>query len=471
MRKPPCISDHHCWCMEVSTTTYHNKWLQTCKDTGIENCFIKSIELVHKWIKFAKNEITEMSKIRIQNFGPIKAGLQENEGWIDIKKVTVFIGNQGSGKSTVAKLISTFMWMEKALIRGDIKAPVSFQDFVELIAFHRLENYLQANTKIEYEGTTLKFKLTSNTNSNKKTIEAEKLSSKSVKLPKIMYVPAERNFLSSIENINKVSDLIVGSLKNYAVEFRNAQLANKGKAVILPINKAQIIYDPKDDETYLEFDEKRLKLSHASSGFHSLVPLHWISGYLIDFIKQNEKRLLELLSTDQTVRRNNELKELNSLELDEKTLRAREKKINEKYVCKYLVNIVEEPELNLFPTSQKKMLHSLLAFNNVKEGNKLIITTHSPYLLVYLTLCVEAYRLKQSVKTNALKNELNEIVPLTSTVNGDDLVVYQLNEIDGTIEKLKNYKGLPSDENELNYELADANDEFSKLLDLGDLCQ
>lgn len=62
-----------------------------------------------------------MSKIKINNFGPIKVGCQENDGWIEVevKKVTVFIDNQGSGKSTVAKLISTFSWIEKALIRGD----------------------------------------------------------------------------------------------------------------------------------------------------------------------------------------------------------------------------------------------------------------------------------------------------------------------------------------------------------------
>ena len=170
-------------------------------------------------------------------------------------------------------------------------------------------------------------------------------------------------------------------------------------------------------------------------------------------------------------RSKNELKELNSLGLDEKTLRAREKKINEKFVCKYFINIVEEPEQNLFPTSQKQVLYSLLGFNNMIGENRLIMTTHSPYLLVYLTLCVEANRLKQKVNTDTLKSKLSEIVPLASTVDGNDLVVYQLNEINGIIAKLKKYKGLPSDENELNNELADANDEFSKLLDLEDLCQ
>ena len=52
-------------------------------------------------------------------FGPVKEGLSENNGWIDIKKVTIFIGNQGSGKSTIAKLISTLLWIEKVLTRGD----------------------------------------------------------------------------------------------------------------------------------------------------------------------------------------------------------------------------------------------------------------------------------------------------------------------------------------------------------------
>ena len=59
----------------------------------------------------------KMSKIRIRNFGPIKDGFKENSGWMDVNKLTVFIGGQGSGKSTVAKLISTFTWMEKALVR------------------------------------------------------------------------------------------------------------------------------------------------------------------------------------------------------------------------------------------------------------------------------------------------------------------------------------------------------------------
>ncbi len=84
-----------------------------------------------------------MSKIRIKNFGPIKEGFTETlpdgtvSEWMDVKKVTVFIGNQGSGKSTVAKLISTLSWIEKALeleVITNQKNLRAIADFKKIIA-------------------------------------------------------------------------------------------------------------------------------------------------------------------------------------------------------------------------------------------------------------------------------------------------------------------------------------------------
>lgn len=403
-----------------------------------------------------------MSRIKIKNFGPVKEGYGDE--WIDIKKVTVFIGNQGSGKSTVAKLISTFMWIEKALVRGDIQVPISADNFIELIEFHRIQSYFEDYnfTKIEYEGATYALNFTSTLNQQVFTVE--RFNNKSVKLPKIMYVPAERNFLSSIENINKISNLIVGSLQSYSIEFHNAQLAHIGKDVDLPINNTKIIYNNIENKNYLVFGEKLLKLSEASSGFHSIVPLHLVTKYLIDFINQDEKKLLQLLSPDQTIRRNNELNELNNLVLDEKSIREKEQQINDKYVSKYLVNIVEEPEQNLFPISQRLLLNSLLKFNT--GNNMLIMTTHSPYLINYLTLAVKADMVKNSVKDNGVLDKLNDIVPLTSTVKASELAIYELNEEDGGIKKLPDYKGLPSDENYLNNGLDDSNELFSQLQEI-----
>ena len=92
-----------------------------------------------------------MSRIQIQNFGAIK----EQDTWVEIKKVTFFIGNQGSGKSTVAKLISIFSWIEKTLVKKSynpewFEKNKLFRDF--FLRYHRLENYLKENTLIYYEG-------------------------------------------------------------------------------------------------------------------------------------------------------------------------------------------------------------------------------------------------------------------------------------------------------------------------------
>jgi len=94
-----------------------------------------------------------MSKIKITNFGPIKKGLTDNNGWIDVKGVTVFIGNQGSGKSTVAKVISTLSWIEKAINRGDLNVKeLTIKSYTSYFQFQKIQNYFTSTTYIEYMG-------------------------------------------------------------------------------------------------------------------------------------------------------------------------------------------------------------------------------------------------------------------------------------------------------------------------------
>jgi len=146
-----------------------------------------------------------MSRIRIKKFGPIKQGYAANDGWIDIKKVTVFIGNQGSGKSTVAKLISTFTWIEKALVRGDYDKKW-FERKNKLknqyLNYHRLENYFKPDingedgTEIEYEGEAYSINYKSG------VLNINEIPNKDYLLPQIMYVPAERNFITYVKTPN-----------------------------------------------------------------------------------------------------------------------------------------------------------------------------------------------------------------------------------------------------------------------------
>ena len=60
-------------------------------------------------IKVAKTQLFEKRKMKesilIRNFGPISEVVIE-----DIKPLTIFIGESGSGKSTVVKVIALFRW-------------------------------------------------------------------------------------------------------------------------------------------------------------------------------------------------------------------------------------------------------------------------------------------------------------------------------------------------------------------------
>ncbi|MDR0628644.1 MAG: ATP-binding protein, partial [Treponema sp.] len=128
------------------------------------------------------------------------------------------------------------------------------------------------------------------------------------------------------------------------------------------------------------------------------------------------------------------------------------------------INIIEEPEQNLFPAAQEQLLWRLLAINNTITANKLVITTHSPYFINYLTLAVEAMRIKNHSNDVNVASDLNDVIPLDSAVNIADVALYELH--DGIIKKLEPCEDLPSDKNALNRYLGNINDSFSRLMEL-----
>ncbi len=412
-----------------------------------------------------------MSKIKIKNFGPIKHGYLGNDGWIDIKKVTVFIGNQGSGKSTVAKLISTFTWIEKALTRGDYDKK-HFERKNKLknqyLKYHRIENYFsnsesRDNTFIEYCGDSFHI-IYENSN-----LYIEDARNGYYPLPQIMYVPAERNFIANVKKA-KALNLTSDSLIEFVTEYNNALNLVKG-SMPLPINKVHVEYNKLNDVVYIKGEDYRIKLTEASSGFQSLVPLYLVSWYLGNSVKHQNGDEKELMTSEQRERFRKQVQAIfNNDDLTEEQKRIAISEEAKKFNKTAFINIVEEPEQNLFPSSQKEMLYSLLAINNINIGNKLIMTTHSPYLINYLTLAVKANSLIEKSMSykgkDDFKTALSKVIPFNSVVRPDDLAIYELNESDGTIKLLESYKGLPSDENYLNQGLAESNELFAQLLEI-----
>lgn len=412
-----------------------------------------------------------MSKIKIRNFGPIKNGYQENNGWLEIKKVTVFIGNQGSGKSTLAKAISTLTWMEKALSRGDVtKNNLLTEDLYEHFEYQKIEAYFKEDTLIDYQGEFAHIVIKKHLENC--TIEFTKQKQLSL-LPKIMYVPAERNFLTVIRDAYNVTNL-PAPLKTFGEELKKSMLALNENILDLPIGQEKLKYDRSKDKISLLIGDFDLPISDASSGYQSFVPLYAVTKYLSDEVEKSiSENTIRISTINRTLRRHEEVQliKLNS-NLSNYEKEELLKEIDRKYFSSCLINIVEEPEQNLFPASQKSMLESLIKFNNINEGNRLIMTTHSPYLINYLTLAVKANEVFDQLK-NVSDNKseiylerLSKVVPHKSMINQNNLIVYELNENDGTIKKLETFNGLPSDDNYLNVGLAESNELFAQLLEI-----
>lgn len=405
-----------------------------------------------------------MSKIKIKNFGPIKEGFNENGNeWMDIKKVTIFIGNQGSGKSTLAKVISTLAWMEKAMNRDEILGPKSLKEFQKYFHYQNLSGYFKETTTIEYYGEA--YSIIYNSEEKPYTITTKNNSGKYV-VPKIMYVPAERNFLSVIRNATGVRGL-PEPLFDFAEELKRGQNEIKEGKVELPINGVYYKYDKESDTSFIIGADFNINLLVASSGFQSIVPLFLVSKNLAHIIQNGSEINPSNISVIQSIKMNEELVKImldNKLTDTEKINMSNE--IEAKYQNKCFINIVEEPEQNLFPTSQWEILRSLLEFNNMSEGNKLIITTHSPYIINFLSIAIQAGYLKKKIESRDLLEKLNKMVSLKSSIQSSDVAIYQLDEENGTITKLPDYEGIPSDKNYLNMIIKKGNKVFDSILEL-----
>lgn len=402
-----------------------------------------------------------MPKIRVQNFGPIK----DNETWINIGKVTLLVGNQGSGKSTIAKLISTFTWIEKALNRGDhnikfFERKSKFRN--AFLTYHRIQNYLNADTQIEYIGNSYEFKY------NNGSLKIYQLSNPNPEeLPQIMYVPAERNFLTYIESFKELK-VSSPSLREFRDEYKNAQKSIKG-TYDLPINGIGLEYDRQNDILHLRGNNYRLRISEASSGYQSIVPLYIVSLNLAQSVLKGDE--YTPMSEDERERFRKLFYAIaNDPKFTEDQRRSAMSTLTTRFKKTAFINIVEEPEQNLFPSSQWDLLSSLLRINNMSAGNQLIMTTHSPYIINYLTLFIKAYQIKQKCKSDKIMQQLYNIVPSDSLVEPKKIFIYELNGQTGIYSQLEDYKGIPSDDNYLNNGLADSNVRFAKLLDIEDIC-
>ena len=333
-----------------------------------------------------------MVKLRVKNFGPVKNS--ENDDYLLINKFTVFIGEQGSGKSTIAKLFSTFSWLEKDFYRNP-KNEHNFgkAEFINCCANQKIEGYFTSLTIIDFIGESFEFHY------SEKGFYSKRVSY-SYRKPKIMYIPSERNLLTVLDKAENIQKLPL-MLKLLQTEFNKALNSSETGLFLLPVKDFKLLYDRDTKIASISNNDSIVRIQDSSSGLQSLVPISIVSNYLIQEV---DKRLVDIIKDfsvfDISQIKNRIFEKLNDTVISDHLInvfdhdfvfgkidnvnKADYSMINEvirEYVNTCFINIVEEPEQNLFPISQVEVLEELINVNNSIEYNKLLITTHSPYIL------------------------------------------------------------------------------------------
>ena len=387
-----------------------------------------------------------MIKIEIKNIGPIKEVSE-----ITLNRINVFMGPQSSGKSTIAKIISFCTWVEK-----DVATSQSLSEYQEnktyfkehLESFHKIKGYFNCDSYIHYKSDVVDI-----------VWEDEKCSISWVdkyayKRSKIAYIPSERNMVilpearkSEFGNTNIRSFLFdwFEARKKYSNE-NDLSVLNLGVNYYYVEGSEEDHIRCKNDDT--EYD---ILLSNASSGLQSITPLIAMIEYLTKWIydedtisfelDERRQRVSRILAEEKVLKPYYDQADLPIGDLqklvnsfNEKLHEKEEKAVEYFNAYKTISNslfkttnsqfIIEEPEQNLFPETQRDLVYHFLKKCLSREGNRLTLTTHSPYVLYALNNCMIAGLVSDEMEAN----ELNKLKCNRSQINPKDVSIYEIRE-------------------------------------------
>jgi predicted ATPase len=398
-----------------------------------------------------------MTTIEIRNIGPIK-----NTGKFDLNRVNVFMGPQSSGKSTIAKIISSCTWVEKDVATS--QSLKTYQDntkhFKEHIErFHKMKEYFRPDSYISYKSNVVEIKW-----ENEECV-IEWVDQYAYRRSKIAYIPSERNMVI-LPDVRKV-ELSNTNIRSFLFDWFDARekYTKDSRLSILNldvdyyfsesnIHEEDRIHGRKND---IEYD---IVLSNASSGLQSITPLIAMIEYLTKWIysedkksfyqEERQRKVNDYLIDEKILKpyfnvdsllsneRNKKIEEYNK-KLKENSPEARKCFDEYKRQREYLFNtqnsqfIIEEPEQNLFPTTQKDMIYHFLGKCLNKEDNRLTITTHSPYILYALNNCMLGYLVKEKMLTD---DDYVDLKSLKSAIDPKNVSVWQITD-EGTLNNIQ----------------------------------
>jgi len=334
--------------------------------------------------------------IIIRNLGPI-----HDVEILDLRPLTVFIGESGSGKSTILKTVALFRWIYKMMsirtylkLSGISKSPFrfSFKTYIRNCGF---EGYLKADTEIIYSNGNCTIHYTGGKLDTGSLLDLSELS-----LEKVSFVSDTRGLIPTLIANNAenrsigfylretLEDYILATkeIRDFSIDYLGVRFAAK-KGV-------------GGDNFFIEgIDQERpfsIKLEDSSSGTQTIAPLSIIVEYFsrhYDLVKSLNDAVFRYLKDSDRLSEFKAVKDIGSIKYNR-------------------VNIhIEEPELSLYPESQRNLINYLVnrCISNGPSAYSmtLMMATHSPYIVNQINLLLLASR-KDTTEEGA-KLELHDV--------------------------------------------------------------
>jgi len=372
--------------------------------------------------------------IIIRNFGPIKDIEIE-----DIRPFTIFIGESGSGKSTILKVLALFRWIFKmASIRSYLKlAGISNSPFIfnfkEYLGNGGLEEYLKSNTEIIYQigDCIIEYK-------KGKLIVGDIQDKTQLSLEKISFISDKRNLIPDILSNKTSKESASFYLKETLEDYLIASKVIKELDFDFLGVKFIVKKTKQGEKHFIEgISDKKfsINLEDASSGTQTMTPLSVITEYFsnkFDLIKSFNNALFSYMVHSDNLSKFDAVSNVGEIQHRR-------------------VNIhIEEPELSLYPESQRSLLNYLVTRCYVEHKDydmTLMMATHSPYIINHINLLILAGK--------------KEILEDGAQLAFEDVDVFEIT--DGYLNNLKREKSFIIDARPLSEPISNIYERYNEL--------
>lgn len=396
-----------------------------------------------------------MDRILIKNFGPIR------EVDIQIKPLTLFIGPQSSGKSTISKLIYLGQQWKFELLSFIINTEFKNSSRREIIAdvAYRLETFLYdlvnfdfrtQECHIAYYKEGKEFFSFSITDSE---IESERRN-----LPKVTFsVEFQNNLLELIEKSRKLqswrkNNVTLSGSDEVIYRGRLEKLQNESLIALnfWFVNEAdQVTYVPAGRSMFAILSDELNKLDqvrfdHVIRKFRNLITDLRVfygksQGWYLEKKGDNlENRVARLLggeySYDKGIGERILISPNRDIPINAASSGQQEALwivlINYFFIQKRkpVFCILEEPEAHLFPKTQKELVE-LIALMRNQTSSSVLITTHSPYILEAINNLIFAYQVG-----DVKEDETDAIISKDIWIDKEHVAAYEI--MNGTCDSI-----------------------------------